>query len=360
MKIKFSSLKLLSLILIITGVLAGSGCVESQAQPIAYKYQGDLYRSIFYPYEGLFVNDGIPSDPHQPSAVPEGQDSLQNAALMLAGNIEKAEAISARLEPGVQYLRDQGKDVSRLESLIEEYNGLVDEAKYYLDLAVSSSDKEESPAGTNNGSAEGEVYTEKDYLIQSQKSMVQASLVLKDIFDEFKLLMPGNEELNETDRLNATGDGKVALMGSFDLKLHLEDGEIAVMSPDSVIKIEGDYVLEIKEGRPDDIFVYYIQSADLEISGPRKTLMLNGENITVEADGEGYASFFGNGTYSVENASGVQKEEQWAVDSFLNDMTSEKLEKPEKPENTESKIHSVGLHGLDTGIREPLLKKITF
>jgi len=353
MKIKFLSLKILSLILILAGVLATSGCVESQAHPFAYKHQGDLYRSIFYPYAGLLKGEEMPGPQGAPSGLPEVQDSsriLQDAAFMLGENIEKAEAISERLEPGIQYLKDQGKDVSRLESLTEEYNGYVEDAKHYLELAESSSGEDEN--------------TIKDNLIQSQNSMVQASLVLKDIFDEFKLVMPGSEELNETARLNATGEGKVALMGSFDLKLHLENGEIAVMSPDSIIKIEGDYVLEIKEGHdiPDNIFVYHIQSADLEVSGPRKTFMLIGENITVEAEGEGYASFFGNGTYSVENNE-MKKEGQWAADSLFDQQGM--IQEPEKkgdkePEKKGDNIHPVGMHGPEAGIKEISLRKIKF
>ncbi len=354
MKIKLLSFKLLSLILILAGVLATSGCVDSQAQPITHKYQGDLYRSIFYPYAGLlkgYEMPGIDSQgPH--SGMPEDYDSsrsLQDAALMLEENIKKAESMSARLEPGVQYLKDQGKDVNRLESLIEEYNGLIEEAKHYLELAEAASGEEKS--------------TEKDYLIQSQKSMVRASLVLKDIFDEFKLLMPGSEELNETDQLSATGEGRSVLMGSFDLKLHLEEGKIAVMSPDSIINIEGDYVLEIKEGGPENVpenvFVYHIQSADMEVSGPRKTLLLSGENITVEADGEGYASFFGNGTYSVVNTDGMKKEEQWAADSLFDHQGMI----PEEPEEKGDRIYSVGIHGPHgpkTEIKEILLNRITF
>ncbi|WP_239450977.1 hypothetical protein [Methanosarcina horonobensis] len=350
------------MILILTGVLVTSGCVGSQGQPFTYMPPGDLYRSIFNPYAGLLKGNEMPHiGPQGPfSGVPEDHGSsrsLRDAARMLDENIEKAETISAGLEQGVQYLRDHGKDVSRLESLLEEYNGLVEEARHYLDLAGSSSGEEESTIGTNGDSEEGFPVgsTEKEYLIKSQKSMIRANLVLKDIFDEFKLLMPGSEELNETSLLSAEGEGKVTLMGSFDLKLHLEKGEIAVMSPDSIIKIEGDYVFEIKEGRPENIFVYYIRSADLEISGSRKTLLLSGENITVEAEGEGYASFFGNGTYNVEDPSGMKKEEQWAVNPFFDEGMG-----PGRPKKTEKRVHVVGIHSPEIGIRETLLKRITF
>jgi hypothetical protein len=364
MKIKF-----LSLILILMGVIVISGCVDSQAQPSTYKAPGDLYRSIFYPYAGILNKGdempGVHTGPHGP---PPGMSdeskgsarSLQDAALLLDDNIEKAEAISARLEPGVQYLRDQGKDVSRLEALLEEYNSLVEEAKHYRALAASSSGKEESSNGINEDPEDGlPESSEKEYLIQSQKSMIRANLVLKDIFEEFKRLMPGSGELNETDRLSAKGEGRVTLMGSFDLNLHLQGGEMAIMdlSPDSTIKIEGDYTCEIKDGRQENMLVYHIQSADVEISGSRKMLLLNGENITVEAaDGEGYAAFFGNGTYSIEDTGGIKKEEQWAVNPFFEEKMG-----PEEPGRTENKIAAVGIHDPETGKREPaLLKRTSF
>ncbi|WP_410509527.1 hypothetical protein RSJ42_04720 [Methanosarcina hadiensis] len=355
MKIKSLSFILLLLIITVTGVLATSGCIDPQAQPVMNKHQGDLYRNIFYPYAGLFKGDNMPGPEGPHPGMPEGHyppGSLQDTELMLGENIVKAEAISARLETGIQYLKEQGKDIGKLESLLEEYNGLVEEAKYYLGLATSAS--EENTAGTNNGSDSGLKVesTEKEYLMKSQKSMIRASLVLKDIFEEFKLLMPGNEELNETDRLSAEGEGKVTLFGSFDLNLHLEEGEIAVMSPDSIVKIEGDYTFESKEGRPDNIIVYYIQSADLEVSGSRKILLLSGKNITVEADGKGYATFLGNGNYTVEytveDAGGMKKEEQWASESFFNEGMG--------PEKTENKIPQVGVHGPEARIRENLLK----
>lgn len=356
MKIKFLFFILLLLIITVTGVLATSGCADPQTQPVINKHQGDLHRSIFYPYAGLLKGEDIPGPEGPHPGMPEGHyppGSLQDAELMLDENIVKAETISARLETGIQYLKQQGKDVDRLESLLEEYNSLVEEAKYYLGLAISASEGENT-TGTNNGPDNGlkAENIETEYLMQSQKSMIRASLVLKDIFEEFKLLMPGNEELNETDRLSAEGEGKVTLMGSFDLNLHLEEGEIAVMSPNSIIKIEGNYTLEIKEGRPDNIIVYYIRSADLEVSGSRKILLLSGKNITVEAGGEGYATFLGNGTYIVEDTGGMKKEEQWAAESFFNEEMG--------PEKTENKIPQVGVHGSDARIRENLLKGTGF
>ncbi|MHC1753864.1 MAG: hypothetical protein AB9861_00235 [Methanosarcina sp.] len=362
-------IKLLSLILILMGVIVISGCVDSQAQPSTYKAPGDLYRSIFSPYAGLLNKGnevpGVDIGPHgPPPGMPDESQgsarSLRDAALMLDNNIEKAEAISARLESGVQYLREQGKDVSRLEALLEEYNSLVEEARNYRALAASSSGEENSSPEGNKNSEDGSPVesAEKEYLIKSQKSMIRANLVLKDIFDEFKRLMPGSGELNETARLSAKGEGRVTLIGGFNLNLHLQEGEIVIMeiSPDSTVYVKGNYTLEIKEGRQENVLVYHIQSADVEISGSHKMLLLNGENITVEAaDGEGYATFFGNGTYSIEDTGGIKKEEKWAVNSFFEEQMG-----PEEPGKTENRITVVGTHGPETGIRETLLKRISF
>lgn len=70
--------------------------------------------------------------------------------------------------------------------------------------------------------------TWKGYLIRSQESMIKANYVLKNIFDEIQLLMPGSEELNSTSKLSAAGEGKAILMGSFTLNMHLEKGNMAI------------------------------------------------------------------------------------------------------------------------------------
>ncbi|AKB31932.1 ATPase involved in DNA repair [Methanosarcina siciliae HI350] len=342
----------MSLILIIMGVLVTSGCVDSQAQPYTNsqvqpytKVPGDLYRSIFYPYAGLLTSH----PPLNPDV--DGPPSLRDATHLLDENIGKAEFIAEKIEPGIQYFKEQGKDVSRLEALLEEYKRLIEEAKIYRALAASESGEDYVISEMNEASEDGMTVesSEKEYLIQSQKSMIQANLVLKDIFDEFKRLMPGSVELNETARLNAEGEGRVTLMGGFDLSLHLQGGEIAIMdlSPDSVMQIEGDYTVEIKDGRQENILIYHIRSADVEISGAQKTLLLIGENITVESEGEGYAVFFGNGTYTVEGAAGTKPEEQWASEVLLVAEMG-----PDKPERTENKFSPVGMHVQENGRKE--------
>jgi hypothetical protein len=316
MKIKF-----LSLLVILAGVIIISGCVDRENQPLTSKAPENLYMSIFYPYPGL--QDHRSSEmqdvhPHDPSERPGCEPvHLRDATFLLNRNIEKSEIISSRLEEGIQQYNTDGKDVSKLEALLGKYNLLIEEAKKYRDLADESFDVENYSSITNSDSENySSENTRREYLIKSQESMLQANIVLKKIFNEFQRLMPGSEEINNTSRLSAAGDGKVSLIGNFTLNLHLERGDIAIpdLSPDSEIYITGDYIFEEKtEMQKDVLRVYHINSADAKISGSRKTVLLRGSNITLaNADGEGYAVFMGKGTYRIEDAGGIVKEQKWA------------------------------------------------
>jgi hypothetical protein len=318
--------KFLSLLLILAGIIVISGCVDEEVQPSTSGAPECLYRVIFCPYAGPLDCEGPgmpgmhpPSPPDGPYPGYESVHNLREATFLLDSNIEKAEIISMRLESGIERYKAEGEDVGRLEALHEEYNLLVEEAKQYRALADTATGEENNSSVTSsdayNGSSED---MKREYLIRSQESMIQANHVLKDIFDEIQFLMPGSEELNSTSRLSAAGEGKAILMGSFTLNLHLEKGKMAIgdLSSDSEIDIEGDYTFEEKTDMHDKVRLYDINSADVKVSGSSKTVLLSNENITLTADGEGYAAFQGNGTYSVEEAGETVKEGSWAKPFF--------------------------------------------
>ena len=326
MKIKF-----LSLLVLLAGIIVISGCVDAEAQLFTSKAPEDLYRTIFCPNIGLLDREG-PEMPgtHSPDFPPgephPGYESVHNlraATSLLDSNIEKAEIISVRLESGIERHKSEGKDVAGLEALLEEYNLLVEEAKQYRALADAA-----EGTGNNSSITSSDPYSgssedlEREYLIRSQKSMIEANHVLKDIFEGFKLLMPGSEELNSTSRLTAAGEGEAILMGSFILNLHLEGGKMAItdLSRDSEIDIKGDYTFEEKTEMHDTVRLYRVNSADVKVSGSRKTILLSNEKITLTADGEGYAAFQGNGTYRVEETGGMAKEGNWAKPLFKEGM----------------------------------------
>lgn len=319
MKIKFLPL------LLILSIIISSGCVDEESRVSTFKAP-DLYRIIFFPYE-----ETHPGPNPGPELIPK------DATFLLDKNIEKAENISLRLKTGIESYKAEGKDVSRLEALLEEYNRLIIEAKQYRALADKSVAEENNSSTANssqyNVSSEN---MEIDYLIKSQKSMMKANHVLRNIFEELHSLAPGNEELNNTSRLISSGQGKAMFMGGFTLNLHLEEGEIAIfgLSKDSEIDINGNYTFEEKNDARDKVRLYHINSADVKISGSRKNVLLAGENITLIADGEGYAAFQGNGTYSVEEAGKTVKEEKWAKPFFEDGMSSEEHGPDGKDKNT--------------------------
>ena len=323
MKIKF-----LPLLLVVAGIIMISGCVDMEKQPLTSKAPGSLYRSIFNPYAGL-LDHRNPQMPDVPSPDPfpsqpgsESAHNLSDATSLLDGNIQKADIISMRLEAGIQRQKAEGKNVSKVEALLEKYKLLVEEAKKYRALADNmvaeennSSIADSKDSNLKDGSSEN---MKREYLIESQNSMIQANDVLKEIFEELQHVMPGSEELNGTSRLSAAGDGMVNLMGNFTLNLHVEEGEIAIpdLSQDSQIFIKGDYTFEEKTDIQGEVQLYHIHSADVKISGSRKAVMLRGQNITLTADGGGYAAFLGNGTYSIEDAGEIKKEQKWAQPLF--------------------------------------------
>jgi hypothetical protein len=322
MKIKF-----LFLLLILAGIVITLSCVDAGAHAFSSKTQDNLYRNIFYPYSGLPNNRGteityvrIREVHSQDSSNGPGYEyghNLRSATLLLDRNIEKAEVISSRLEEGIQHYKAEGKDVNRLETLLQKYNLLVEDAKKYRALADSAVAEENDCSITNpdleDYSSEN---TRREYLIKSQKSMIQANIVLKEIFNEFQRLMPGSEEINITSRLSAAGDGRASLIGSFILNLHLERGDVAIpdLSPDSEINVTGDYIFEKKTDMQENVLnLYHIFSADMKISGSRKTVLLKGSNITLTAaGGEGYVLFQGDGTYRIEETDGTIEEQRWA------------------------------------------------
>ncbi len=124
----------------------------------------------------------------------------------------------------------------------------------------------------------------------------------------------------------------VNLMGNLTLNLHLEEGEMAIpnLSQDSEIYMKGNYTLEEKNDMQGTMRLYHISSADVKISGSRKAVMLRGKNMTLTADGEGYVTFLGNGTYSIEDADGIKKEQNWAH-SFFGEGTNQGEQGPGGP-----------------------------
>ena len=315
MKIKYIFLSL-----IFAGIIIINTCCVN-AEPFTSINQENLYRSIFFPYLGLlkpgtFGMPGEYSYPYVPDKMSpkelnsnehEDSEALKEATTLLDINLKKAVEISQRLESGIQELQDRGENVTKLQELAGEYVRLIDEAKNYRELADLASKEENCNM------------TQRECLVNSQKSMIQANIVLKEIFDEFQHFMPETEQVNESFQLSAEGKGRVILAGNFALNAHLENGVMVIMdiSSTSVVYIKGNYTFEEQKEGPRSVFIYTIRSANIKIPNSFKTVLLNAENISLTAtEGEGTVTFFGNGTYAIEGENGIERDEDWPSISF--------------------------------------------
>lgn len=349
MKIRF-----LLLLLIFAGLIVVAGCTNVQARPLIPEKPGELYIDICYPYNfmengdlhvkvyqsGLFFKNSYPEA--------GASNNLENATLMLDRNIQKAENTSVKLEAGIQRYKAEGKNVSSLESSLKEYKLFIEKAKEYRANANTSnsssnfsntsweSDKRKSSYfftcinPSNNLTNCSCRNVERENLVKSQDSMLQANNVLENLFEEFQNLTPGDQELNNTSRLLAAGKGRGLLIGNFTLKMHVENGELAIpeFSPDSEINIEGNYTLEKKNDTNGEMRIYRIQNANVKISGSDKTIMLKGTNLSINANGEGYSDFVGMGKYRVEDSGGIPAEDLWEPPFFTEEIDPE-FEPPE-------------------------------
>jgi len=228
----------------------------------------------------------------------------------------KAEIISMHIKAGIKHHKEEGMNVDRLEILLLQYDHLIEKAKKDRDLANITFNKQNSSSSmnTNLGKYPSE-NIEREHLIRSQKIMIKANIILKEIFEEFHRLMPGNEELNKKFRLDAKGDGKAIFVGNLTLGLHLENGNMTILNPpkDVEIYVKGRYKFEEKKDVHDNVLVYNVRSADIKIPDSFMTVILSGSNITIYAYGNGHSSLFGNGTYRIENAGKIIKEKNWAT-----------------------------------------------
>jgi hypothetical protein len=315
----------LSLLLIFTGIIITSYCANAGDNALSYKATENLYRNIFNPYSGLLNHRDAEIYNTQKTHLhysPRGSGyehiyDLRNATFLLDRNIEKAEIISSRIEEGIKHFKAEGKDVSKLEVLLKEYNARIEDAKklraFADSIGVEDQNSSIKSSEMENNSFED---TRREYLIKSQNSMIQANIVLKEIFNEFQRLMPGSEAINNTSKLSAAGDGKASLIGNFTIGLHLERGDVAIfdLSPDSEINITGDYVFEKKTDMQENVLnLFHVFFADMNISGSSKTVLIRGSNISLNAaGGEGYVLLQGNGTYRIEEIHGIIKEQNWA------------------------------------------------
>ncbi|APH38117.1 hypothetical protein [Methanohalophilus halophilus] len=202
--------------------------------------------------------------------------------------IDRADSISERLESEIERLNESGVNTTEVELMLESYNTLIENASEYREMALDA----------EQGSSESLAYMQ-----QSVNATRQANDVLRDILEFLKDHRQGFANLSEDTNVSAQGNGTAVLSGNFDISLSATDAKLVVkdLAGDSTIEMNGEYeriTPEESMGRGTPAAVYLDFTGDAHVNGSRLTMMVSGENISIDAEGTGSTVFTGEGTYT--------------------------------------------------------------
>ncbi|WP_129597045.1 hypothetical protein [Methanohalophilus profundi] len=205
--------------------------------------------------------------------------------------IDKADSISERLESEIERLNESGVDTTEVELMLEEYNALIGNASEYRELALDA----------EQGSSESLAYMQ-----QSVNATRQANDVLRDSLTFLKDYRQGFANFSEDTNVSANGNGTAVISGNFDINLSATDAKLVVkdLTGDATIEMDGEYerfTPEESMGRGTPAAVYLDFTGDAHINGSRLTMMVSGENISIDATGTGSTVFTGEGTYTTDS-----------------------------------------------------------
>jgi hypothetical protein len=232
--------------------------------------------------------------------------------------ISEADMISEELDSRVLSLEEEGKDVQRLRSLLEEYKALIASAKTYRELSDQGHEGCSDP--------ECQAIEKELYLQLSRESLKKSNSVLSDIFNEMKKMLPGHVKLDEGCTLSGTGTGRVLLAGDLSANISIRNGILYIVglpeSPESPIHIVGKYEFERSEKGENRLSYYNIRDATVDISVQRSAFIVEASTISITVKGTGTVDFFGNGTYSITCPDGSSNEMQWELPTVRRTINS--------------------------------------
>lgn len=111
----------------------------------------------------------------------------------IGGIIVKSKFLEAKLERALERMEENGKDISQVEPLVEDFNAKIaeaqasyEEAMKYFELARESSSNEERVEYINSANAE---------IKEAKKALIDATRILKEIVKEVR--SSGSQELQE-------------------------------------------------------------------------------------------------------------------------------------------------------------------
>ncbi|WP_321419614.1 hypothetical protein [uncultured Methanomethylovorans sp.] len=221
----------------------------------------------------------------------------------------EADVISEDIDSKILIFEEEGKDVQRLKSLLEEYKALIASARTYRELA---------DYGHDNCSDPDCQAMDKDlYLQLSRESLKQSNSVLSKIFDEMKKMLPGHVELDNNCTLSAIGNGRVLLAGDLNVSFSARNGVLYMISfpqyPEYSFNIVGKYEYQESQKGEDHLSYYKLIDTKVDISAQRSAFIIEANEISIDVNGTGTVDFFGNGTYTITCKDNSSSKMQWQL-----------------------------------------------
>lgn len=232
--------------------------------------------------------------------------------------ISEADLIAQELDSRILSFEEEGKDVQRLKSLLEEYKTLISSAKTYRQLADQD---HEGCTDPECAAIETELYMQL-----SRENLKKSNSILLDIFNEMKKLLPGHVKLGEGCTLSATGTGRVLLAGDLNANISIRNGVFYVVglpnNPELPITIVGKYEFKQSEKPEDRLSYYKIIDATVAISAQRSAFIVEASEISIVVKGNGTIDFFGNGTYIITCPDGSSDDMHWEAPTVRRTINS--------------------------------------
>ena len=266
---------------ILVSMLAISGCIEKI--PVENNRNENITANFDkQSHDPSFIFPGFQYLTSPPTIHPESSTFQPTVEKFINENLAKSETASQHLEMEITRLKEEGKDTSKLEKLLEEYRQLIENARTYkklADEADSDSDREKN-------------------LHEAANSIFMANEVMKQIFNEYLSFIPMHEKLDGTGKISLEGSGRVVLSGALNINMFVSDGWIYLTDygGNTKVIIEGNYSSKVIPDRWNSVS-YSVENAGVDISTQRMLMVVSATNISLTADGHGEVVFFGNGTY---------------------------------------------------------------
>ena len=221
--------------------------------------------------------------------------------------LTQTESYSIRIENEITNLSDAGRDTGHIEELYMKYRQLIEEAENNYESALSIAE---------NRSDEQSLKEAMSYLQISREYIDEANTVLRDLFTIIENERNGQVKLNSSEKLSSNGNGTVVLSGNLSIDVSTSNSKLIIkdLAQDSHIRVDGDYWLvngNIEGSDDQRALVYQDLNGSAFIEGSQLTVVIVGDDISLNVAGDGKVVFSGTGKYTIESDTGSSQRYQW-------------------------------------------------